>query len=382
MKKRISIGCFILCFLFSFSPCVYGYTVDDVRDLLGLERVDEMYTQEEIDTITREYTKIREQNRQYELFELVNSTSSNEETLEKRVEIEEQLARAKEDLANCFQGGVALPEVMRKKSLVESLLVGLGGLGDLNTEVEVEYIPNTWEDEYKKVSWVVESLNSQYDIGDVGKDMKIPVDYGFYIEYPYGLRLNLITFDSVEMHNGIDFGVSFGTYVYAQWTGTVSKVYNDRTMGEVIEISHGPDLRTVYAHLSEIYVKVGDRVNQYDAIGKSGDTGSCNTEKPHLHFEVILDNQYVNPIYLYGSKGLRAFKTFVSENSKLDFNKRDVEVNLKDYPTKVVEETEVSNEESVEYEGKFEQNEFFKNKEKWYKELEEKEEYQKSILGG
>ena len=67
---------------------------------------------------------------------------------------------------------------------------------------------------YEKVQNVVSQLSTQYDIGVVGGEMRIPVDYGFHIKYPYGLKLNTKTFDSVSMHNGIDFRIPENTIVY------------------------------------------------------------------------------------------------------------------------------------------------------------------------
>ena len=145
-------------------------------------------------------------------------------------------------------------------------------------------------------------------------------------------------------------------------------------------------MKTIYTHLNSIDVSIGQEVLQYEVIGKSGNTGI--SERPHLHFGVFLDGEYINPIYLFGTNGLMAFKTFVSENPALDFDKREVEENLKDLPSKVVEKEE----EEIEITGivdnggvetKFNNQEFVENMAEWYKMLEERqknEEYKKSLL--
>lgn len=381
MKKKICISYFVFCLFFSFTSVVYGYTVDDVRDLLGKDRVDDIYTQEEINYITQEYSKIEAQNKQYELFEIANdkNTVSNSELIKKRIELEEKLENAKIDFSTIFQSGVALPEVLKKKSSVESIMTEIDRLGNLKDMFEVEYIPNTWKEEYEKVNRVVESLNSQYDLGEVGKSMKIPVNYGFYIEYPFGFRINPFTLDSVEMHNGIDFIISDGTVVFSQWNGIVSNV-----IGDIVEISHGPDLKTVYYHLTDIVVNIGDKVSQYQVIGKANGVGYCYTNKPHLHFEVILDNEFIDPLYLYGSKSLIAFKDFVSEHPKLDFDTKVIERNIKDYPSKITESIKIIGNSpitSVGLETKFSRKDFFSNINKWYEDVETKENYKNVVLG-
>ena len=86
--------------------------------------------------------------------------------------------------------------------------------------------------------------------------------------------------------------------VLSQWSGVVSKIYTTEHGGKTIEISHGANLKTVYSHLGEILVVVGENVSQYEGIARTGNTGKMVV--PHLHFEVILDGSYINPIYLYG----------------------------------------------------------------------------------
>lgn len=386
MVKRISVFCLILCLFLSFSQInVFGYTVDDIRDLLGKERIDDIYTQEEIDEVIRQYNQIEEANMQYYLFELASQLTTNKELVAEYERLEIELANAKEELAKVFKQGKPLPEVLKKKSRVESIMTEIDSLREIGYDIEVEYVENIWTEEYEKVKNVVAQLSTQYDIGIVGGDMRIPVDYGFHIEYPFGLKLNTKTFDSVSMHNGLDFRVPENTIVYSQWNGVVSNVYESTAGGKTIEISHGPNMKTIYMHLNSISVEIGQGVSQYSVIGKSGNTGISDT--PHLHFGVFLDGEYINPIYLFGTNGLMAFKTFVSENPALDFDKKEVEDNLKDSPSKVVEEKKEEESSGLVDNGgaetKFNNQEFVENMTEWYKMLEERrknEEYKNSLL--
>ena len=70
------------------------------------------------------------------------------------------------------------------------------------------------------------------------------------------------------------------------------------TYGNLVIISHGNGIETYYAHCSKLLVKVGQHVSAGDTIALVGSTG--NSTGPHLHFEVRINNQPVNPQnYLY-----------------------------------------------------------------------------------
>ncbi len=96
------------------------------------------------------------------------------------------------------------------------------------------------------------------------------------------------------IHTGIDFAASRGTPIYATAGGRVVHAGWRHGYGKVIEIEHAFGYETVYAHLSEIRVKVGDRVERGDRIGGMGSTG--RSTGTHLHYEVRIDGEPVNPI--------------------------------------------------------------------------------------
>lgn len=97
-----------------------------------------------------------------------------------------------------------------------------------------------------------------------------------------------------RFHEGIDVGVGTGTSVRASRSGRVTRAGWDGGYGKVVMISHGGGLSTVYAHLSEIDVSVGEQVDQGQVVGLSGNTG--NSTGPHLHFEVRVNGTQKNPL--------------------------------------------------------------------------------------
>ncbi|MEK7479358.1 MAG: peptidoglycan DD-metalloendopeptidase family protein [Patescibacteria group bacterium] len=97
-----------------------------------------------------------------------------------------------------------------------------------------------------------------------------------------------------KIHNGVDFGVSVGTPIYASDDGTIAAVDNNDVgtlkwqkyqYGKYILINHANSLATLYAHLSRSVVNVGDFVKRGDIIGYSGNTGYSTG--PHIHLTVF-----------------------------------------------------------------------------------------------
>ena len=85
-------------------------------------------------------------------------------------------------------------------------------------------------------------------------------------------------------HTGIDYGCPIGTSILASDEGTVMFAAWDSTgYGNAVIIKHKNGNATLYAHLSDVSVKVGDQVRQGELIGHSGSTG--HSTGPHLHFE-------------------------------------------------------------------------------------------------
>ena len=99
--------------------------------------------------------------------------------------------------------------------------------------------------------------------------------------------------DQIQFHKGLDVAVAYGTDVKAAATGTVIFSGVKGGYGNCVIISHGNGLATLYGHLSELLVKVNDKVYSNQVIAKSGDSG--RSTGPHLHYEVHKNNVPVNP---------------------------------------------------------------------------------------
>ena len=96
-------------------------------------------------------------------------------------------------------------------------------------------------------------------------------------------------------HKGIDIATKSGTNIKAAMAGTVSVAGENSEYGKFIKIVNG-DIMTVYAHCKSLKVKKGDKVKMGQTIATVGSTG--NSTGPHLHFEIRLENRYINPRYV------------------------------------------------------------------------------------
>ncbi len=108
----------------------------------------------------------------------------------------------------------------------------------------------------------------------------------------FGRRIDPFT-GMLAMHEGIDFLADVGTPVVAAAAGIVQFAGLHPQYGFMVDIDHGNDLVTRYAHLSKIFVKEGDVVMRGRKIALSGNTG--RSTGPHLHFEVRFRGVAQNP---------------------------------------------------------------------------------------
>jgi murein DD-endopeptidase MepM/ murein hydrolase activator NlpD len=133
-------------------------------------------------------------------------------------------------------------------------------------------------------------------------------------------------------HMGVDMRVAAGTPVYPLTSGIVSSVGTDPMGGNVVNVQHGDNLRTYYAHLSTVKVHKGDKVDQNTVLGTVGNTGNASHTFPHLHFQVWQDNQIQDPARFFSMptytnlSAQELANSWTSEQAKQEaalFNMRD-----------------------------------------------------------
>ncbi len=112
----------------------------------------------------------------------------------------------------------------------------------------------------------------------------------------YGMRWHPIL-KVKRMHNGIDYSADPGTPIYATGDAVVARAGMNSSYGNMVVLDHGFGFETRYAHMSKINVKIGQKVKRGDIIGFVGNTGLSSA--PHLHYEVLKDNKFQDPVYYF-----------------------------------------------------------------------------------
>ncbi len=113
----------------------------------------------------------------------------------------------------------------------------------------------------------------------------------------FGIRMDPF-YKVKKFHEGVDFTAPVGTEIYAAGNGVVTKAgRNFGGYGNQVVIDHGYSYSTLYAHMSKILVRPGEKVKRGQVIGLVGNTGKSTA--PHLHYEVRKNDRAVNPIYFF-----------------------------------------------------------------------------------
>lgn len=111
----------------------------------------------------------------------------------------------------------------------------------------------------------------------------------------FGFRVSPIT-NKYSLHTGIDIASPEGTNIFAVYDGIIEKAdYND-VRGYYVIIRHSNSLKTTYNHCSKLLVKENEKVKKGDIIALVGATGYATGN--HLHFEVMLNDKYMNPVWV------------------------------------------------------------------------------------
>ena len=143
-----------------------------------------------------------------------------------------------------------------------------------------------------------ESYESIYDKvkKDINRISKIPSIRpvkGGYLNSSFGYRKDPID-NVMRFHQGQDITVKSGTSIHSPADGIVKRAYYAGGFGNHIKLDHGNGYTTLFAHLSKIKVKHGQKVKKGEVIGLTGNTGRSTA--PHLHYEIHHYGESQNPL--------------------------------------------------------------------------------------
>lgn len=196
----------------------------------------------------------------------------------------------------------ALCGLFSSPALAEEALTG--AINPSNVSQNSSYATNAGEDrEFRELFASWEQLEHGGRVTQSGEILaapsvsvavpsRMPVE-GVRLTSGFGMRNHPILRQRSQ-HNGIDLAAPTGTPVYATADGQVGKAQYWGSYGNYVQIEHGGEMQTRYAHLSSYTVASGDAVRKGDLIGYVGSTG--RSTGPHLHYEVRLAGEAVNPM--------------------------------------------------------------------------------------
>ena len=120
-----------------------------------------------------------------------------------------------------------------------------------------------------------------------------PLPYAVPITDAYGYRIHPLS-GTYKWHNGVDLAAGSGTAIYATQSGTVTSACYNEAYGNMVTINHANGYSSLYGHMTNYIVSVGDYVTQGQTIGYVGSTGWSTG--PHLHFTIYYNGSDVNPM--------------------------------------------------------------------------------------
>ena len=190
------------------------------------------------------------------------------------------------DIRKLGIGGAALEKVAMPDNLAPAVNRGLSVL-----QIDIEKLS-------RQVNFELASYESIYnrvksDIDRIRHIPSIRPVKGGFLNSVFGYRRDPI--DGVRrFHQGQDITVSKGTPIYAPADGKVKRAYYIGGFGNHIRLEHSHGYATLFAHLSKISVRHGQKVKRGDLIGYTGNTGRSTA--PHLHYEVHHYGTPKNPL--------------------------------------------------------------------------------------
>lgn len=145
---------------------------------------------------------------------------------------------------------------------------------------------------------LVESDDSKSEAQSVSETIVWPLSGEVTKNFSIDALVYNKTMNDWRVHNGIDISADVGTNVCSVEAGTISDIYDDPFMGTTVVVDHGNSTMSVYSNLlATPTVSVGDNVEAGQVIGAVGLTALAEiSESPHLHLEIIENNEDINPI--------------------------------------------------------------------------------------
>lgn len=219
--------------------------------------------------------------------------------LDKKKQIEDDLVQVKQWYAELDQRKNQLKKQEKEKQVLlaslDKKLETLHGLSESQDQILVGLFQERSKLQAKRLAVIESERKKRQASGEYKGGQLSPPLTDYTVTSTFGVRTDPITGQQGVSHSGIDMGAPRGTKIHAAESGVVISAEWWNGYGNTVVIDHGNGLWTLYGHIDYNGIKVaeGDEVQVGDTIALVGTTG--NSTGYHLHFEVRLNGERVNP---------------------------------------------------------------------------------------
>lgn len=171
-------------------------------------------------------------------------------------------------------------------------------------------------DSFSDAEEELDLMSGNYMIGDIGSNAISVVDGHKVLVTPWGYMLDSNN-NLSEKLLGIDLFAQPGDNICSQWQGVIESVKDDGNGGSTITIYHGNRLYTQYSHVTPLQgISAGEQVNQGEIIGTAIETTiKEHTKDNHIFYQINIDNEYINPLLIYGDSGERLYDNWYKSST-------------------------------------------------------------------
>ncbi len=248
-------------------------------------------------------SKLLYQKRLAEFKQNYHSVSQNLDALKTRLDFLDSQILALEEKDQAVRTYAGMPDIDK-----EVRQLGIGGIMS-ETSLSMDNLAPAVNKELTALEFDIDKLSRKVNLElmsyeNIYDQVKTDVDRiraipsirpieGGYLNSSYGYRTDPIDHKK-RFHQGQDITVRTGTPIHAPADGKVKRAYYVGGFGNHIKVDHGYGYTTIYAHLSKLKVRTGQKVKRGDIIGYTGNTGRSTA--PHLHYEVHYYGSPQNPL--------------------------------------------------------------------------------------
>lgn len=197
----------------------------------------------------------------------------------RRAALTEQVTRENEDLKRYYYKVQLLEQNMLQAREIVERMTDLAGI-----DYEFPEFPSD-SSLFAQLGEIKEAAVARSSTSDWTLPVGLPIE---------GFVTQMFSLDSNRYHPGIDIACALGTPVLATGSGVVEEVKFDSIYGHMVILKHNDSVTSVYGHNSEILVQPGQAVRVGGRIALSGNSGKSTA--PHLHYEIRINNQPLNPL--------------------------------------------------------------------------------------